>query len=83
LVKYKSFKFEVCNKLGKRREGKKKTMLAGGTRASREQETMMTNLAPRQINLRPKLTNMTPRQTAVLCNMVPSALTVHTIPENF
>jgi hypothetical protein len=30
------------------------------TRASREQETMMVNLAPRQTNLRPRLTNMTP-----------------------
>ena len=39
--------------------GEEENNAGGGTWASREQETMMINLAPRQTNLRPKLTKVT------------------------
>jgi len=64
----------------KKEGGEEETNDGGCTGASRKQEIMMVNLAPRQTNLRPKLTNMKPRQIAVLCNVVSSPLTVHTIP---
>jgi len=38
---------------------------------SRAKETLMVNLAPILINL-------TPKQTVLLCNALPSPLTVHT-----
>jgi len=40
-------------------EGEEENNVGDGTKASREQETMMVNLAPRHTNLRPRLTNMT------------------------
>ena len=47
---------------GRKEEGGEEENNDGeGTWASREQETMMVNLAPRHTNLKPKLTNMTSR----------------------
>ena len=43
---------------------------------SNAKETLMVNLAPKQ-------TNMTPTQTALICSVLPSPLTVHTITEIF
>jgi len=47
---------------GKQRERKEggwevETNAGGGTMASREQETMMVKLTPRQTNLKPRLTS--------------------------
>jgi len=49
--------------------GEEENNVGGGTWASREQETMMVNMTPRQTNLTPKLT--------------PSPLTGHITPDGF
>jgi len=45
----------------------------GGEDGVRFEETLMVNLTPKQ-------TNLPLKQMALLCNVAPSPLTIHTIP---
>jgi len=47
--------------VGEEDGGEEENNVGEGTKASREQETMMVSMTLRQTNLTPRLTNMTPR----------------------